>query len=215
MPVSVATSVPLGQRRFWHTTWRHASTRCVTSHCSVCNFSSSSLCKSITDTAEDAVLVHLPRWHYNMKGRTKWQQYLTAVCNTIPQGLRSPEPAWNKQPFMSRLNFKILLALQTLPWLSFCLFTECNETFLCLFVTTGSPTFSYPTTPTNNTPPQQPRLQVKAGEILLSSSHPHKKNLIYPEFRDQYCISKQSVSSIQASAKFQIDFRIFPKFNYQ
>lgn len=30
----------------------------------------------------------------------------------------------------------------------------------------GCPTFSYPTTPTNNTPPQQPRLQVKAGEFV-------------------------------------------------
>uniref|UniRef100_A0A3Q3IZM0 Fli-1 proto-oncogene, ETS transcription factor b n=1 Tax=Monopterus albus TaxID=43700 RepID=A0A3Q3IZM0_MONAL len=33
----------------------------------------------------------------------------------------------------------------------------------------SSPTFSY-STPTNNTPPQQPRLQVKAGEIFFSSS---------------------------------------------
>lgn len=30
----------------------------------------------------------------------------------------------------------------------------------------GCPTFSYSTTPTNNTPPQQPRLQVKAGKFV-------------------------------------------------
>uniref|UniRef100_A0A3Q3XFX2 Uncharacterized protein n=1 Tax=Mola mola TaxID=94237 RepID=A0A3Q3XFX2_MOLML len=32
----------------------------------------------------------------------------------------------------------------------------------------SSPTFSYSTTPTNNTPSQQPRLQVKAGELTLT-----------------------------------------------
>uniref|UniRef100_A0A3Q3LVH7 Fli-1 proto-oncogene, ETS transcription factor-related sequence n=1 Tax=Mastacembelus armatus TaxID=205130 RepID=A0A3Q3LVH7_9TELE len=40
----------------------------------------------------------------------------------------------------------------------------------------SSPTFSYSTTPTNTTPPQQPRLQVKAGEILCSPmEHQHNR----------------------------------------
>lgn len=94
---------------------------------------------------------------------TKWQQRLSVWQSPArQQHTKSPTPPHTISLSKSLQWPSLGERVWRLCWL------------LLLVFASGSPTFSYSTTPTNNTPPQQPRLQVKAGETTGSPFRPCK-----------------------------------------
>lgn len=112
---------------------------------------------------------HIWRWHF--KFSTGWTKKLSLLKEQEKQRYHPPTPRV--------ITFFFWHTGQTLLFLLCCArLKEYNIDFISFlnfffFFFPGSPTFSYPTTPTNNTPPQQqPPRQVKTGEIILRHISP-------------------------------------------
>lgn len=133
-------------------------------HCYKCRYNGQSPCSML--------VFKVKLQHQNDDNILKYhaiQRYSNTTSSKALNRLKMTPQCLSCESFI--LKYYSWHSYSTLAWWIFTFQRIYNTDITFLVFSSGSPTFSYSTTPTNNTPPpppQQPRLQVKAGEILRS-----------------------------------------------